>query len=80
MTGETPFFLLFSRAIRDNLPTVPGTEDVSRHDDAVKGYCGQKEKMKTYADMKPRAKSTELKTKDDVLVKHTGTKDKLTSY
>ena len=36
MTGETSFFLLFSRTIRDKLPTVPGTEDVSRHDDAVK--------------------------------------------
>ena len=36
--------------------------------------------MKTYADIKRRAKPTELKAGDDVLVKHTGTKDKLTSY
>ena len=36
--------------------------------------------MKTYADAKRRAKPTELKAGDDVLVKHTGTKDKLTSY
>ena len=36
--------------------------------------------MKTYADAKRRAKPTELKARDDVLVKHTGTKDKLTSY
>ena len=35
-TGETPCFLLFSRTIRDKLPTVPGTEDASRHEDAVK--------------------------------------------
>ena len=35
-TGETPSFLLFSRAVRDKLPTVPGTVDGSRHDDAVK--------------------------------------------
>ena len=34
--GETPSFLLFSRVVRDNLPTVPGTVDGSRHDDAVK--------------------------------------------
>ena len=26
----------FSRTVRDKLPTVPGTEDVSGHDDAVK--------------------------------------------
>ena len=36
--------------------------------------------MKTYTDAKRRAKPTELKPGDDVLVKHTGTKDKLTSY
>ena len=36
--------------------------------------------MKTYADMKRRAKPTELKAGDDVLVKHTCTKGKLTSY
>ena len=30
--------------------------------------------------MKQRAKPTELKAGDDVLVKHTGTKGKLTSY
>ena len=79
-TGETPSFLPFSRTVRDKLPTVPGTEDVSRHDDAVKRNRAQKEKMRTYADMKRRAKPTELKAGDDVLVKHTGTKDKLTSY
>ena len=32
--------------------------------------------MKSYADAKPRAKATELKAGDDVLVKHKGTKDK----
>ena len=79
-TGETPSFLLFSRTIRDKLPTVPGTVDGSRHDDAVKRNRAQKEKMKTYADAKRRAKPTELKAGDDVLVKHTGMKDKLTSY
>ena len=78
-TGETPSFLLFSRTVRDKLPTVPGTEDVSRHDDVVKRNRAQKEKMKTYANMKLRAKPTELKAGDDVLVNHTGTKDKLTS-
>ena len=36
--------------------------------------------MKTYADLKRSAKPTELKAGDDVLVKHTGTKGKLTSY
>ena len=79
MTGETPSFLLFSRTVRNKIPTVPGT-DVSRHNDAVKRNRAQKEKMKTYADMKRRAKPTELKAGDNVLVKHTGTKDKLTSY
>ena len=79
-TGETPSFLLFSRTVRDKLPTVPGTEGVSRHDDVVKRNRAQKEKMKTYANMKLRAKPTELKAGDDVLVNHTGTKDKLTSY
>ena len=79
-TSETPSFLLFSRIARDKLPTVPGAEDVWRHDDAVKRNPVQKEKMKTYADMKRRAKSTGLKAGDDVLVKHAGTKDKLTSY
>ena len=57
-TGETPSFLLFSRTVRDKLPTVPGTEDASRHNDAVKQNRAQKEKMKTYADMKRRAKPT----------------------
>ena len=42
--GETPPFLLFSRTVRDKLPTVPGTEDVSRHDDAVKPNRALKEK------------------------------------
>ena len=36
--------------------------------------------MKTYADVKRRAKLTELKAGEDVLPKHTGTKDKFTSY
>ena len=36
--------------------------------------------MKTYADVKQRAKLTELKAGEDVLPKHTGTKDKFTSY
>ena len=73
-------FLLFSRVVRDMLPTVPSTVDGSRHDAAVKPNCALKEKMKTYADTKGRAKTTELKAGDDVLVKYTGTKDKLTSY
>ena len=76
-TGETPSFLLFSR---DKLPTVPGTVDGSRQDDAVKWNHAQKEKMKTYADATRRAKPTEWKAGDGVLVKHTGTKYKLTSY
>ena len=79
-TGETPSFLIFSRTASDKLPAVPGTEDVSEHDNAVKRNRAQKEKMKTYADVKRRAKPTELKAGDDVLVKHTGTKDKSTSY
>ena len=45
-TGETPSFLLFSRTVRDKLPTVAGTEDVSRHDDAVKRNCTLKKKWK----------------------------------
>ena len=36
--------------------------------------------MKTYADAKRRAKPTELKAGENVLVKRTGRKDKLTSY
>ena len=36
--------------------------------------------MKSYVDAKRRAKPTELKAGDNVLVKHTGTKNKLTSY
>ena len=36
--------------------------------------------MKTYTDVKRRAKTTELKAEDQVLVKHTGTKNKLTNY
>ena len=72
------FFL--ARTVRDKLPTVPSTEDVSRNDDAVNPNRAQKDKMKTYADMKWRAKPTELKAGDDVLVKHTGTKNKLKSY
>ena len=38
-TGEKP-----SRTVRNKLPTVPGTEDVSGHDDAVKRNRAQKEK------------------------------------
>ena len=77
MKRRLSFF--FSRTFRDKLPTVPGTEDFSKHDDAVKGNSAQKEKMKNYADVKRRAKPTKLKAGDDVLVKHTGTKNKLTS-
>ena len=36
--------------------------------------------MKTYADMKQKPKPTELKAGDNILVKHAGTKNKLTSY
>ena len=36
--------------------------------------------MKTYTHAKRRAKPTELKAGDDVLVKHAGMKKKLTSY
>lgn len=39
-----------------------------------------KKKMKTYADAKWRTKPTESKAGDDVLIKYTGTRDKLTSY
>ena len=63
-TSETPSFLLFSRTISDKSPAVAGTEDVSRHDDTVKQNCAQKVKMKTYADMKRRAKPTQLKAGD----------------
>ena len=71
---------LSSRVVRDKLPTVPSTADGSRHDDAVKHNHAQKEKMKSYVDAKRRAKPTELNAGNDVLVKHTGAKDKLTSY
>ena len=76
-TGETPSFLLFSWVVRDKLPTVTSTVDSSRHDAAVKCNRVQKEKMKIHADAKQRARTT---TGDDVLVKHTGTNGKLTSY
>ena len=36
--------------------------------------------MKIYADVKQRVKTTELKAEDQVLVKYTGTKNKLTNY
>ena len=36
--------------------------------------------MKIYADVKQRAKTTELKAEDQLLVKYTGTKNKLTNY
>ena len=52
--SETPTFLLFSRTIRDKLPTFPSTVDGSRHDDVVKRNRAQKEKMKPYADVKRR--------------------------
>ena len=70
----------YTTAVRNKLPTVPGTVDGSRNGDAVKWNRAQKEKMKTYTDAKPRAKPTESKTEDDVLVKHKDMNDKLTSY
>ena len=42
-TGETPSLLLFSRVVRDKLPTVPSTVDGSRHNDAVKHNRAQRE-------------------------------------
>ena len=36
--------------------------------------------MRTYANAKRGAKLTELKAGEDILIKHTGTKDKFTSY
>ena len=66
-------FLFFSRTVRDKLPTIPGTADGSRHEDAAKRNRVQKEKMKSYVDAKRRAKPTELKAGDNVSVKHTGT-------
>ena len=78
MKRRLSFF--FSRVRRDKLPTAPSTVDGSRHDDTVKRNHTQKYKMKTYTHAKRRAKPTELKAGDDVLVKHAGTKKKLTSY
>ena len=52
------------------MPTVPGTKNVSRQNHAVKQNRVQKTK----------SKPTELKAGNNVLVKHTGTKNKLTSY
>ena len=78
MKRRLSFFL--ARIVRDKLLTVPSTEGVSRNHDAVKPNGTQKDKIKTYADMKRRAKPTELKAEDNVLVKHAGTKDKLKSY
>ena len=66
----------FSRVRRDKLPTAPSTVDGSRHDDTVKRNQKKKKKMKTYTHAKRRAKPTELKAGDDVLVKHAGTKKK----
>ena len=77
-------FIRFSRTVRDKLPTVPGTQDISRYsktkNDALKRNRAQNDKRKTYADGKQRAKPTELKAGDNVLVKHTGMKGKLTNY
>ena len=58
--GETPSFLLFSRVVRDKLPTVSSTVEGSRHDDAVKRNRAQEVKLKSYADAKRRAKQGEL--------------------
>ena len=77
---ETPSFLLFSRVVRYKLPTLLSTVDGSRDNGAVKRTMHRKKKMRTYADAKRRTKSTEIKAGADILVKHTGTKDKLTYY
>ena len=79
-TGEMPSFLLFSRVIRNKLSTILNTAIGSRHDDVVKCNHEQEGKIKTYADAKRRAKTNLLKAGGKILVKHTGTKDKLTSY
>ena len=54
-TGEMPSYLLFSRVVRDKLPTVPSTVDSLKHDNIVKCNLTQKEEMKTYVDAKRRA-------------------------
>ena len=77
---ETPSFLQFSRVVRYKLPTLLSTVDGSRDNGAVKRTMHRKKKMRTYADAKLRTKSTEIKARADILVKHTGTKDKLTYY
>ena len=48
--------------------------------DAVKRNRAQNDKKETYADGKWRAKPTELKAGNNVLVKRAGMKDKLTNY
>ena len=63
--------------MKDKLPTVKSTFDSSKHDDTVTRNLVQKGKPKTYADVKRKAKPTELKGGNDVLVKHSGTEDKL---
>ena len=36
--------------------------------------------MKTYVDAKQREKQTQSEAREDILIKHEGTKDKLTNY
>ena len=78
-TGETPSFLLFSRNIRDKLPSIPHEINNRRHQEAVSKNNVNKEKMKQYCDLKRRAKNDDINVDDVVLLKHTGMKDKLTS-
>ena len=63
--------------VRGKLQTVSSPVEGWRHDSKVNCKRAQKEKMKTYADMKRREKPTELKAGGDVLSKHTCTKEKL---
>ena len=69
-TGISPAELLFNQKIRNKLPSLDDStpQDTEVHEKATQCDEKQKEKMKSYADQRNRAKKIELKVGDYVLV------------
>ena len=68
-TGRSPAELLYNRTIRTKLPQVMMERDSTLHQEVKKRDTCRKKKMKEYADSKARAKQSEIKSRDVVLVR-----------
>lgn len=75
ITGKTPFFLMFGREMRDEIPVIMDIED--RWEEVRDRDAVEKEKGKEYGDRKRRATECGIEEGDTVLTKNLHKRNKL---